>query len=273
MNFDLSPILVHLPLWLLVLFRITGIFVVSPVFGSKTVPMKLRILFALTLSWCVYPLVYGSLAAGAVALRVPGISDVPIQNVSMLLLASAVAMELAIGALIGYGAMLPVVGMQMAGHIVDQQIGLGLAGIFNPEFDDESGAVGEFYFVLATLIFITLGGHRMVLDTLLGSFQHIPLGGFKIDSNVIGLVIALLTVMLELAIRVAAPLLCLIFLETVAMGFIARTVPQLNILSIGFPLRILLGVSILIASITVQADTLKGAFAQTLQMLNRFFTG
>ena len=93
-----------------------------------------------------------------------------------------------------------------------------------------------------------------------------------VQGSLLELLIGLLGTSYELAIRVAAPLLCLIFLETVAMGFVTRTVPQLNILSIGFAVRILIGLSILIGAMAMLSGVFLDTMRDALQQVSFFFT-
>lgn len=262
----LQPLLNHIPAWLMVLFRITGIFVIAPVFGSRTIPARVKVFLAVGLSLCVYPMLLNPDRPSA-DLMAPALDS----GIGLWILAAAVAMELLIGIVIGYGASLPIMGMQVGGRICDQQMGMGIASIFNPEIDDEGGIVSQFFFILAMTVFLLVGGHRVLLTTVVGSFDSVPPGGFRVDGGLMELFVGLLTSMFNIGLRVAAPLLCLVFLETVAMGFIARTVPQMNILSIGFPLRILIGVGTLIASIGVIAAAFGETLRQTLSDLSAYF--
>ncbi len=263
---SLEALLPHLPAWLLVLFRIGGIFIFAPMFGSTTIPMRVKVMMALLLSLCVYPVLLDT-DRPAAALIEPIIDS----GLSMWVLGPAIFMELSIGFVIGYGATLPLTGMQLAGRMIDQQLGMGLAGVFNPELDAQSGIVGEVYFMLALAIFILLDGHRVALMILVGTFDTIPPGGFAFDGHLLNMIVALLGTMFELAMRVAAPLLCIIFLQTVAMGFIARTVPQLNILSIGFPVRILVGVLLLTAAVALEVEVLIETMRWMLSGMGEFF--
>jgi flagellar biosynthetic protein FliR len=192
-------------------------------------------------------------------------------NLSLWTLPAMIAMEISIGAVIGFGASLPMIGFQMSGRVVDQQLGLGLAGVFNPELDEQAGVIGQFYFMFALALFIIMGGHHVLLSILIGSFNTVPLGGFGASSDLLSMLLGLLAIMFELALRVAGPLLCLVFLETAAIGFIARTVPQMNILSIGFPVRILVGVGLLITAIGIEAEVYMDSVQRTLHELATFF--
>jgi flagellar biosynthetic protein FliR len=265
---SLEPLLTHVPAWLLVLFRLTGVFLFAPVFGSAVIPARVKVFLALGLSFCVYPAL---LEPGHPSARL--VKPVVESGLSLWGVAGAVAVELLIGMVIGYGASMALFGVQIAGHVMDQQLGLGLAGVINPEFNEQSGIVSEVYYTLAVALFLIVGGHRVVLGALIGSFQRIPLGGFQVDGAVADLVLGLFATMLDVALRISGPLLCLVLLETVALGFIARTVPQINILSVGFSLRILIGMSLLIGGLGITAEVFTTELEQALGRLVDFFAG
>ncbi len=259
---DLTPILIHLPAWAMVLARLTGLFLLAPLLGSQAIPRMTKVFLAVTLSLCVYPALItpGHPAApGAAALWNGGLE--------LWTLLPAVAMELLLGFVVGYAASLPLVGMQMAGHLVDQQMGLGLAGIYNPELNEQSSIVGEFLFMTGLAMFCIVGGHHAMFGVLLESFAHVPLGGFADPLPIVQLALGLISVSFELALRVAAPLLCLMFLLSVAMGFIARTVPQMNILSVGFAVRIIAGVGFLAVCVPLVGPVLLQAMHEAFEAI------
>jgi len=257
-----------LPAWLLVMFRITGIFIFAPVLGSRTIPVRIKALWTLGMSFVIFPMLLSPDRPAAVF-----VMDVAANGLYLWAIAGMVVMELLIGLVIGYGASLPLLGLQVGGRVIDQQLGIGLAGIFNPELDEQSGITGEFLFLVGLALFVLMNGHRAMVQVLVASFDTFPLGGFRFDGHALLMILGLLQVMFELAFRVAGPLLCIIFLETVALGFIARTVPQMNILSIGFPLRILVGFGVLIGAIAGIAHIFENATVQMLDVLLRFFGG
>ena len=263
---SLVDILHHLPAWLLVLFRLTGIFFFAPMYGSRTIPARVKIMLALMLSLCIYPVMTHEESPAY-----PMIQPVLGQGLALWSLAGVVGMELLIGIIIGFGANLPILALQVGGRVVDQQLGMSIGGIINPELGDESGIIGEFYFIVGLSLFLIVGGHRILLATLIGTFNHVPLGGFVPDGHMLDLVVGLLASMFDLALRFSGPLLCLVFLGTVAMGFIARTVPQMNILSIGFPVRILVGILLLIVALTTEMQVYLDATQRMLRQVQVFF--
>lgn len=250
----LEPILPFVPSFMLVLFRLAGLFIFAPLFGSNLVPIRVRTFLAIALSFCVFPMV-------------------PTQAppLTLFTLPVVIASEMFIGMLIGYGASLPLIAVQVSGMMMGHQIGLGLARVFSPDTQQETEVLSEVFFLVALIVFLLLNGHHAVLGALVRSFHSVPLGGFRPDGQVLQVVTGMLGSMFDLAICLAAPLLCLIFLETVTMGFIARTVPQLNILTLGFPLRVILGLFLLVAVVGVMYTAVADAINEALATLLRMF--
>lgn len=234
-----QQILDHVPPAMLVVFRFTGLTIYGPVFGSPTIPVRVKVMLSVLLGIAVYPLITHVHPAQA-----------PLQ-LDLWSLGPMVAAELLIGLIIGYVASLPMTAVQTGGLIMGQQMGLGFARFFNPAVDDEADIVGQLLFFMALAGFLMIGGHEAMVLAVMHSFDHVPLGGFAPDISVLDLIAGLLLSAFELALRVAAPLLAIIFLESIAMGFVSKTVPQLNILSLGFPLRILAGFAIVALGLVV----------------------
>jgi flagellar biosynthesis protein FliR len=254
-------ILEHISPALLVIFRIGGLMIYGPVFGSSIIPARVRVFLSFLVGAAVYWIVSdGGRAGGGM-------------KFNLWLLAPMVAMELLIGLIIGYLASLPLIGLQTGGLIMGQQMGLGFAQLYNPAIDDEADIVGQMLFFMALAGFLMLGGHEWMLLSVLHSFEHIPPGGFSMSFDVIELVTGVLLASLELALRVAAPVLAMVFLETVAMGFLAKTVPQLNILSLGFPLRILVGIGTVAAGLVVINDVAIDSITTTFDGIFNWISG
>lgn len=232
----------------MVMFRLSGIFILAPMLGSTTIPRTVKIMLVITLTFCIYPMLLDPHHQSAKMLA-PLIDH----GLSLWVLLPHIAMELLIGLVIGYCASLPLIGMQLGGDIIDKQIGIGFADVVNPETGEQSGVIANTLFMMALAIFAILGGHRIMLMVLVGSFDTVPIGGFGDFEGLVAMVVGMLTVTFETGFRIAAPLLCLIFLQTVSLGFIARTVPQLNIMSVGFTIRILNGILLMIAFVAIGA--------------------
>ncbi|QQE11205.1 flagellar biosynthetic protein FliR [Planctomycetota bacterium] len=265
MPVDLTAILPHLPAWLLVLFRLSGIFFFAPMFGSQIIPRQVKVLLILGLSFCIYPLLLEPTQQSAIYIN--SVIDAPL---SLYYLVPIIAVELLIGFVIGFVCNLPLIGMQVGGQVIDQQMGLGFAQVYNAETGGQASLMSNILFQLALIIFLILGGERIILNALVNSFNHIPLGGFTGFTAVVNIIFGVLTIAFELAIQIAAPIICLMFLVTFAMGFINRTMPQFNILSVGFSIRILVSALILIVIIPTMGSTFISVCRQIFYHLAQF---
>jgi flagellar biosynthetic protein FliR len=125
--------------------------------------------------------------------------------------------------------------------MIDQQMGISMAQVLDPLFEEETSVMSQFYFWLAMIIFLSIKGHILLVGAMVKSLQTIPPGQFVVNEEVVVSLTKILQVSFVIALQISAPLVAAIFLTTLAMGFVARTVPQLNILSVGFSIRLVLG--------------------------------
>lgn len=253
---NLRDILQHLPTALLVIFRIGGLAIFAPLLGSALVTIRIRAMIAFTLGMAVYP---------ALIAKHPEWS---VHSLDLVGLLPLIGLEITLGATIGFMASIPLVIAQTGGLVMGQQMGLGFARFYNPAIDDEGDVLGQVLFLLALAGFVLIGGLESMFTGLLYSFEYVPPGGLTVDGSVIAMISGLLLAAFELALRIAAPLLALIFLETVAMGFVSKTVPQLNIISLGFPLRIMVGFLIVAVGLGVINEVMLDGMDEALDLMH-----
>ena len=244
----------HVPSALLVIFRIGGLTIYGPVIGSSIIPGRVKVMLAVMLGLAVYPVLTTQEIGNAG------------WEMNLWSLGPAIALELLVGMVIGFLASLPLLTVQFGGLMMGHQMGLGFAKFFNPAMEDSADIVGQMLFFMALAGFLLLGGHEMMVLAVLNSFHHIPLATNVADGSLLTMLTGMLTASYEVALRVSAPLLTLIFLETVAMGFLSKTVPQLNILSLGFPMRILVGLAIVALVVTVIDEVFRDWFEEALSL-------
>ena len=133
----------------------------------------------------------------------------------------------------------------------------------NPMAEGQSTIIGEVYFLCAMMVFVAIGGHRAAVIALLDTFQAMPPGAVRYESSILPLLEGLLTAAFGLALRLAAPVLIALFMTEMTMGFVAKTIPQLNILSIGFSIRIFIGLTVAALSLSAAYDLLYDSFMDT----------
>ncbi len=234
----------HVPGLLIVAFRLGGLALFSPILASAAVPVRVRAGLAFLVAAAAYPLLH---ERGAIA--------VP-PDLDLLMLAGIIAREAAIGAVVGWLAMLPLMMAQVAGQTIATQLGLAFAEVYDPTTDTSAEQIGQMLTWLAMVAFLVLGGHAWLFLAVLRTFDYVPVGGFAVDAELLQLATGLALSAMEVGLRLCAPVLALVFLESLALGFMSKTTPQINILSLGFPLRILAGVTMVALGLHVTGDIL-----------------
>jgi flagellar biosynthetic protein FliR len=219
------------PVFLLVFFRVAGVMMIAPVFGSQTVPASLKIFLSLVLALLFFPLVQGQGAA------VPADAGA---------LAMAVAGELAVGLLIGFAAALLFAGVQFGGHLIDQELGLQQANLLDPVLNEQISIMGQFKVMLATLVWLLINGHHLLIRSISDSFRAVPLMGLRFSEGAaLHLSDTMMRDFFRMGIGIAAPALVTLFLITIAMAFMARTAPEMNVFALSFTLRLAVGIVVI----------------------------
>lgn len=209
----------------LVFIRIGAILVTAPLFGSRNVPLQLKAGLSLVLAMAVFPVI--------------GVQGVYLANVSSLL--SAMVGEVLIGVIIGFTARLIFAAVQLAGQLVGFQMGFGIVNVLDPQTSTQFSIIAQFQNVLALLIFIAVNAHYWFILAVTSSFELIPPLKFCFTDSLMEAIVALSCNMFVIAAKIAAPTMAALFFSSVALGLVARTVPQMNIFIVGFPLKIAIG--------------------------------
>lgn len=220
--------------FLLILLRVSALLMVAPVFGHRAFLARAKIGLAFMVSLIVFPLIGGE------GLDVPhGIWPYAFMMVR----------EIVMGVVLGFAVLLVFVGVQFAGQLVGLQMGYGIVNVIDPQSSEQVSIIGQFLNLLALLGLLTLNGHHMILTGLVKSFTAVPLGGVVFKEPVITKIIGLSGTVFIIALKISAPILVALFLVSVAMGILARTVPQMNVFIVGFPVQLAVGTLVLMLSL------------------------
>ncbi|HZR84501.1 MAG TPA: flagellar biosynthetic protein FliR [Candidatus Binatia bacterium] len=209
----------------LVLARIAGMMVLAPVFGSHAVALRIRAAFAFFVAVVVTPVV--APLARDVAL--------PATNGALLL---AIACESVIGFAIGLVGQFLFAGALLAGELAGVEMGLGLSGLIDPQSQVRTTPIAEWQQLMALLVFLSVDGHHVVLRAVADSFHRLPLGGAEPSGAGLALAIRLAGEIFVVALKIASPVLLLVVLANLAMGSLARLIPQMNVMAVGFPVSV-----------------------------------
>lgn len=231
-------LLTYLGTYTLVLGRVGALVMTAPIFGSRMIPLQGRALVALIISLLVTPL----LAQHA---------TVDMSN--LLVFSKHLLSEVLIGLLFGVGITILLNGIQITGQLVSQLGGTALADVYDPNLEENVSVYSQFFFFLTLAMFVILDGHRMTMGALLDTFAELPPGKADLGTSYLDALVTLLTQSFILGIRAAAPAMTALLLATLVLGLIGRTMPQINILAVGFGVNSLLSLGCLFTSVGVVA--------------------
>jgi flagellar biosynthesis protein FliR len=237
--------------YVLVLFRVAGMMVFAPLFGSARIPRRVRSLLAIALAVGIAP-----------GVTVP--TNLP-QSTGML--AAGIAGEIAFGIAMGMVLNFVFFAAQWAGEIIGQQMGLNLSESFDPQFGHQGSATGEMYLMFTLVVFLCVRGHHAMLKGVAESFRSLPLLSVGVDGKVLDTLLGLLQSCTTLAIQLAAPVLVSMLIVDLALGFLSKTIPQLNVMSAGLTLRSLMGMVVVIFGIFMTSGVLRQAMLDSMQTI------
>ncbi|MFW6381404.1 MAG: flagellar biosynthetic protein FliR [Bacillota bacterium] len=234
--------------FLLVMIRYTGIFLITPVLGSRVIPGRVKIAVSFFMALVTVPI-----------LNRMEMVLFPARNVEILL---TVMRELAVGLTIGLLTYLVFAAFQLAGQFIDLRMGFRMANIVDPMRGTSSPLVGQLKNVLATLVFLSLNGHHILIEGLHRSFAIIPPGGMSVSSGFWELLFRRSADVFIIAFKVALPIMGTIFIADIIFAFLARSIPQMNIFIVGFPVKIFVGILFLVLSIHIIINFYDSRFQQ-----------
>ena len=227
---------------LLIFVRVSAFFVTIPLFSYKTIPSQLKIVLAFVLSWMMYYTF--SIEAFTI-------------NGDYLLL---VLKEAIVGLVLGLVVYIVFSAVQIAGGFIDFQMGFAMANIVDPQTGAQSPLMGQFFNFLLLLVFLAINGHHLVLDGIFYSYQFMPIDQFfpKFgDAESVEYIMKLFVAVFAIAFQMSAPIIATLFLVTLALGITGKTVPQLNIFVVGFPIKIAVGFILLITMMGVMVEVME----------------
>lgn len=231
------------------LLRITAMLAAAPVLGANSIPVRVRLLLGLLLTFLVYP----SLPA------LPAID--PFSPEGLLVGARQIIIGVAMGFILHmvFGALV------IAGQSVAMTMGLGFASSLDPQNGVQVPVVSQYFLIFATLIFLALDGHLVLIRLLVESFSLLPVTGWP--ANLFMAVVLWGSQMFVGALLMALPAMAAVLLMNLALGVVTRAAPQLNIFAVGFPITILAGFVLLLLSLPAMLPVLSRLFSQAFETL------
>ena len=208
--------------------RATGFVVLAPPFNNSSIPMAVKGTLALALSLVVFP----HLSA-----------DMPAVTAGFLVVTAVT--EAVIGAALGFVVQVLFSAVQLAGDLIDVTGGFSLQPAYDPMSLTVNSSIGRLHYLLATTLLFTSGGHLLLVRGFVTSYQGLPLGAM-IDTAQLGqAMIKALAMMFLAAVQIAGPMIAVLLLADVALALLSKAAPALNIFSLGFPVKIMITLTLL----------------------------
>ena len=229
MPISFDTILSAMTLFAAPFLRLSAMMAVAPVFSAAGFNVRTRALFALLIA----------------ALAAPMLPPPPVDS---LFSGAGVLMairEIGVGIILGFVMQLAFGAAVFAGQAMSMTMGLGFAMAVDPQNGVQAPVLSQLYVILATLLFLALDGHLLLISAVIQSYQLIPVGAEGLPVTSLSAVVALGTIVFAGGILLALPAITALLMINIAFGIVTRTAPQLNIFAVGFPVTILSGLLIM----------------------------
>lgn len=226
---DFSIALEQFEIFLLILMRIATFVYAAPFFNTTNTPQRVKIGFAFCLSLLVYPML------GQVSFEYNNIVEYT----------TLVVKEVVVGLMLGFVASMVVQIVQFAGKIIDMDMGLAMATIYDPQTRNQVGIMGNFYYYILMLSLIVTGLYQYLVRAIVETFTVVPLGEVKVNVTLYDTVLQFMADYVIIGFRIALPIFAAALLTNCVLGILARIAPQMNMFVIGVQLRIIGGLAVL----------------------------
>lgn len=234
------------------LTRITTMFMVAPVFGGRLVPVRARVILGLAITVLVIPSLPPITAPDPLSL--PGLA-VTVQ-------------QILIGATMGFALQLVFQALVIGGQFVAVSMGLGFASMVDPQNGIQVPVLSQYYVTIATLLFLTMNGHLALIGVLVNSFHTMPVGVEGVTRMDLWHLVGWASQMFGGAVLIGLPAVAALLMVNITFGVITRAAPQMNIFGVGFPITMLLGFVIILATVPNLAPQLNHLLESAFGLMN-----
>jgi flagellar biosynthesis protein FliR len=251
----MQEILQGFPVFLLVFIRVTSFFLLLPLFSYRSIPNSHKIGLGFFLAWTIFYTI-----------------EAPLIEINEAFFLLAIK-EALVGLAVGFCAYLMLSAIQIAGGFIDFQMGFAIANVVDPQTGAQSPLTGQYLYTVSLFFLLMVNGHHLLLDGVFYSYRVIPLDSGWIPFGSSGMaeyLIRSFNSMFIIAFQLSAPVVGSLFLVDIALGIVARTVPQLNVFVVGLPLKIGVGFVVLISVMSILmlvVSQLFGTMAVTMRGL------
>jgi flagellar biosynthetic protein FliR len=236
-------------LWMIAMIRPGAAFMAAPVFGAPAVPLQLRLVVALAL---------GIPALASTPFVLPQDGVVSVAGVMLVMGEVLAGLALGFAVQIGFSSAL------VAGEVISNAMGLGFAGMMDPATGSSSPAVSQFMSIMATFLFLAIGGHLQLATIIVESYHALPPGEAWLGAKSLQGVALFGAELFSAGLAIALPVGFALILIQLVMAMLARSAPQMNIFSVGLPATLLAGLILLAIAAPQMGDGITASIARGL---------
>ena len=219
----------------LIATRTTAFLFLAPFFSIKGAPNLLKIILGIYLALIILP-----------GVAITGDLPADIGRYSLLIIKEAF-----VGIVLGLVCMLVFSAIRLAGEIIDLQIGFSMASVLDPQNQTRITLIGQFMYMLGILLFLVIDGHHSLLMALSYSFDLVPIEGAILKPGMSSVAVRTFVGMFLLGVMIAIPFITVLLICDISLGMLARTVPQINVFMLGFPMKVGLGLFTLLLALPI----------------------
>ena len=255
-DFGFGSVETHLWQLLFAMLRIGAALLAAPIFGAINVPFQARII----------------LTGGIAVLLVNWFPEViPLAAFSLTTI-MVIAGEILVGLSLGFMMQLAFAAPVIAAEIIGGGMGMGIAGSVDPNSGAHAPVFAQYFSVLLTLVFLTLGGHSVFFELVIKSYQAFPPGETWLGAAQFAAIAAFADTMFRLALLIALPATTILLATQFATGVLSRSAPSLNLFSLGLPLGVFAGIVALIVSAPITTEQMQQVSTVGLEHVRDFVT-
>jgi flagellar biosynthetic protein FliR len=245
-------------LWMIAMIRPGAAFVAAPVFGAQSVPVQLRLIVAL-------------------AIGIPAMDQVPFvlpeHGIASFAGIALVMGEVLAGLAIGFAVQIGFAAAMLAGEVIGNAMGLGFAGMVDPNSGASSPAIGQFLSILATFLFLAIGGHLMLATIVIDSYRALPPGDAWLGAKSIEGLVRFGGDLFAAGLAIALPGGFSLILVQIVMGMLSRSAPAMNLFSVGLPATLLAGLVLMAIAAPSMGEGITAAIQRGLGMARQIALG
>lgn len=235
------------------LTRILGLIAVAPLFGNRSVPARIKVGLGVMLALIVAP-------------TVPALPALDPMSLPGLLI---LVQQFIIGLAMGFAMRIVFSAVELAGTITGMTMGLGFATFFDPQSQGQSMVISQFMVLLATLAFLAVNGHLMLLSALAESFFTLPIASSGMGAPGFEQLASWGGRIFSAGVQLSLPMVAALLITNIALGILTRAAPQLNIFGIGFPITLSVGFIVIALALPYLATPLERLFQEGIEMVQR----